>query len=81
MDCLKDDTKAANVIVELQIEPYSLVEAERDYLSVCKRYSKLYVVPEFSKLVACWMGKEAGVSLNSFIRSVLRNIFLISQII
>jgi hypothetical protein len=50
MDCLKDDTKAANVIVELQIEPYSLVEAERDYLSVCKRYSKLYVVPEFSKV-------------------------------
>jgi hypothetical protein len=35
----------------------------------------------FLQLVACWMGKEAGVSLNSFIRSVLRNIFLISQII
>ncbi|CAK9252121.1 unnamed protein product, partial [Sphagnum jensenii] len=33
-----------------KIEPYSLVEAERDYLSVCKRYSKLYVVPEFSKV-------------------------------
>lgn len=34
----------------LQIEPGNLVEVERDYPSICKRYSKLYVVPEFSKV-------------------------------
>ncbi len=37
----------------LQIEPHSLVEPERDYLSICKRYSKLYVVPDFSKVMTC----------------------------
>lgn len=44
-----DVTKILWVAVN-QIEPYSLVEAERDYPSICKRYSKLYVVPEFSKV-------------------------------
>jgi hypothetical protein len=43
--CLEDEI--------LQIEPYSLVEPERDYLSICKRYSKLYVVPDFSKVMTC----------------------------
>lgn len=27
------------------------MDLERDYASVCKRYAKLYVVPEFSKVI------------------------------
>jgi hypothetical protein len=33
-----------------QIEQFSFVDAERDYTALSKRYSKLYVVPEFSKV-------------------------------
>lgn len=37
-------------VLVLQIEQYSFVDAERDYTTLCKRYSKLYVVPEFAKV-------------------------------
>nr|XP_024373654.1 uncharacterized protein LOC112281406 isoform X1 [Physcomitrium patens]PNR55140.1 hypothetical protein PHYPA_006034 [Physcomitrium patens] len=47
-----------------KIEPYSLVDLERDYASVCKRYAKLYVVPEFSKLVACWVTRDVELPIN-----------------
>eukprot|EP00897_Mesotaenium_endlicherianum_P006610 jgi/Mesen1/5978/ME000302S04977 len=47
-----------------KVEPYSLVETSRDYQSVCRRYSKLYVVPEFSRLVACWVGKVVKLDLH-----------------
>jgi hypothetical protein len=46
------------------------VEPERDYLSICKRYSKLYVVPDFSKLIVCWIGKDVDVPLSLSIRFI-----------
>ncbi|XP_024390876.1 uncharacterized protein [Physcomitrium patens] len=47
-----------------KIEPYSLVDLERDYSSVSKRYSKLYVVPDFSKVVACWVNRDVELPIN-----------------
>ncbi|BBN17937.1 hypothetical protein MPTK1_7g18160 [Marchantia polymorpha subsp. ruderalis] len=47
-----------------KVEPYIFGEAERDYTSLCKRYSKLFVVPEFAKLVVCWTGKDSQICLN-----------------
>ena len=36
--------------VYLQVNSFSLVDAERDYLSLDKRYPRLFVSPEFSKV-------------------------------
>ncbi|GBG70117.1 hypothetical protein CBR_g5747 [Chara braunii] len=47
-----------------KIETYNLVEVERDYQSVCRRYARMYISPEFSKVVACWVGNEVEVPLD-----------------
>ncbi|KAL2613073.1 hypothetical protein R1flu_024765 [Riccia fluitans] len=47
-----------------KVEPFLFGEAERDYNSLCRRYSKLFVVPEFAKLVVCWTGKESQIRLD-----------------
>ncbi|CAM6124426.1 unnamed protein product [Calypogeia fissa] len=47
-----------------KIEQFSFVDDERDYTALCKRYPKLYVVPEFAKLAVCWLGKDSQLRLN-----------------
>mgnify|MGYP006889202904 FL=1 len=34
----------------MKVEPFSLVEAERDLLSLIRRYPKLFVAADFSKV-------------------------------
>ncbi|KAL2644970.1 hypothetical protein R1flu_012557 [Riccia fluitans] len=41
-----------------KVGPYMFGEAERDYNSLCRRYSNLIVVPEFAKLLVLWTEKE-----------------------
>ncbi|KAL8142335.1 hypothetical protein V2J09_015367 [Rumex salicifolius] len=43
----------------------SLVDVERDFLSVDKRYSKLYVSPDFSKLVVNWPREDLKLSFHT----------------
>jgi hypothetical protein len=40
----------ANWIVFLQVLPFRLVDDERDCLSLTKRYPRLSVIPDFSKV-------------------------------
>ena len=40
----------------LQVCPHSLVDIQRDYLSLEKRYPRLFVSPEFTKVhTSCYM--------------------------
>lgn len=41
--------------VYLQVYASSLVDVERDYLSIAKRYPRLFVSPEFSKVSFCYL--------------------------
>ncbi|XP_039136315.1 protein SHORT ROOT IN SALT MEDIUM 1 isoform X1 [Dioscorea cayenensis subsp. rotundata] len=46
-----------------KVHPFCLVDAERDYLSLSKRYPKLSISPEFSKVMLLWPKKTLNISL------------------
>lgn len=46
-----------------KIEPFSWVDPLRDYQNVSRRYSKLYIAPDFCKMVPRWGGRLGGISL------------------
>ncbi|RWR79642.1 cell division cycle and apoptosis regulator protein 1 isoform X2 [Cinnamomum micranthum f. kanehirae] len=46
-----------------KIAPYCLVEDERDLSSISRRYPRLSVSPEFSKLVVRWPKEDTDISL------------------
>ncbi|KAL2614114.1 hypothetical protein R1flu_025806 [Riccia fluitans] len=54
----------------IKVEPYMFGEAERGYNSLCRRYSKLFVVPEFAKLLVLWTEKESQIRLDQPISPV-----------
>ncbi|MCO5553528.1 hypothetical protein L7F22_007050 [Adiantum nelumboides] len=47
-----------------KVEPFSLVEKERDLLSVIRRYPRLFVSADFSKVVTCWKEEGFEIALN-----------------
>ncbi|KAL2233214.1 UNVERIFIED_CONTAM: Protein SHORT ROOT IN SALT MEDIUM 1 [Sesamum indicum] len=46
-----------------QVFSFSFVEAERDYLSLDKRYPRLYISPECSKVAVYWPKKNLQLTL------------------
>ncbi|XP_035540201.1 protein SHORT ROOT IN SALT MEDIUM 1-like [Juglans regia] len=49
----------------LQVYSSSLVDVERDYLSIDKRYPRLFVSPEFSKAVVNWPKENLKLPIHS----------------
>ncbi|KAI5072001.1 hypothetical protein GOP47_0012107 [Adiantum capillus-veneris] len=47
-----------------KVEPFSLVEKERDLLSLIRRYPRLYVAADFAKVVTCWKEEGLEIALN-----------------
>ncbi|KAF7828032.1 cell division cycle and apoptosis regulator protein 1 [Senna tora] len=48
-----------------KVYPSSLVETERDYLSLDKRYPRLFVSPEFTKAVVNWAKGNLKLSIHT----------------
>ncbi|CAM8922227.1 unnamed protein product [Rhodiola kirilowii] len=48
-----------------KVHSYRVVDMERDYLSLDKRYPKLFVPPEFSKLIVYWPREDLKLSLHT----------------
>ncbi|XP_058777326.1 protein SHORT ROOT IN SALT MEDIUM 1 isoform X1 [Vicia villosa] len=48
-----------------KVYPSSLVNIERDYLSIDKRYPRLFISPEFSKAVVNWPKENLKLSLHT----------------
>ncbi|KAJ0978611.1 hypothetical protein J5N97_014085 [Dioscorea zingiberensis] len=46
-----------------KVQPFCLVDADRDYLSLSKRYPRLSISPEFSKVVLKWPKEKLNISL------------------
>ncbi|KAH7424227.1 hypothetical protein KP509_12G096000 [Ceratopteris richardii] len=47
-----------------KVESSSLLERERDLLSLIRRYPRLYISEDFSKVVTCWNGGDYEIPLN-----------------
>ncbi|XP_068641295.1 protein SHORT ROOT IN SALT MEDIUM 1-like [Aristolochia californica] len=48
-----------------KVVPSCLVDVERDYLSISKRYPRLFISPEFSKLVVHWPNGTMSLSFHT----------------
>ncbi|KAG0501713.1 hypothetical protein HPP92_001785 [Vanilla planifolia] len=48
-----------------KVQQFCLIEAERDYLSINKRYPRLSISPEFSKVVLKWPNENLHLSLRT----------------
>eukprot|EP00850_Spirogloea_muscicola_P007355 SM000037S13490 [mRNA] locus=s37:177551:185876:+ [translate_table: standard] len=48
-----------------KVDPFSFVEAERDFQSITRRYTRLHMMPEFSRLVACWVANKDMISISN----------------
>ncbi|KAL5100195.1 hypothetical protein RYX36_004522 [Vicia faba] len=51
-----------------KVYPSCLVNIERDYLSIDKRYPRLFISPEFSKAVVNWPKENLKLSLHTPVR-------------
>uniref|UniRef100_A0A0D9WR99 DBC1/CARP1 catalytically inactive NUDIX hydrolase domain-containing protein n=1 Tax=Leersia perrieri TaxID=77586 RepID=A0A0D9WR99_9ORYZ len=48
-----------------KVLPFRLVDNERDYLSLTKRYPRLAIAPDFSKIVLNWTKETLNLSLHT----------------
>ncbi|KAF0901834.1 hypothetical protein E2562_006463 [Oryza meyeriana var. granulata] len=48
-----------------KVLPFRLVDGERDYLSLTKRYPRLAIAPDFSKIVLNWTKESLNLSLHT----------------
>ncbi|KAK1314638.1 hypothetical protein QJS10_CPA06g00457 [Acorus calamus] len=48
-----------------EVYPFCLVDAERDYLSINKRYPRLSISPEFSKVIWYWPKENLNISFHT----------------
>uniref|UniRef100_J3MF26 EF-hand domain-containing protein n=1 Tax=Oryza brachyantha TaxID=4533 RepID=J3MF26_ORYBR len=48
-----------------KVLPFRLVDTERDYLSLTKRYPRLAIAPDFSKIVLNWTKESLNLSLHT----------------
>uniref|UniRef100_A0A0E0LCP7 EF-hand domain-containing protein n=1 Tax=Oryza punctata TaxID=4537 RepID=A0A0E0LCP7_ORYPU len=48
-----------------KVLPFRLVDDERDYLSLTKRYPRLAIAPDFSKIVFNWSKESLNLSLHT----------------
>ncbi|KAL9261929.1 SHORT ROOT IN SALT MEDIUM 1-like protein, partial [Drosera capensis] len=53
-----------------KVHTSSLVVSERDYLSLDKRYPRLYISPDFCKLLINWPKEELKLSMHTPVRQV-----------
>ncbi|KAJ1259598.1 hypothetical protein BS78_10G168000 [Paspalum vaginatum] len=48
-----------------KVFPFRFVDNERDYLSLTKRYPRLAITPDFSKVVLSWAKEDLNLSLHT----------------
>jgi len=48
-----------------KVLPFRFVDDQRDYLSLTKRYPRLAITPEFSKIVLNWAKENLNLSLHT----------------
>ncbi|XP_062229048.1 protein SHORT ROOT IN SALT MEDIUM 1-like isoform X2 [Phragmites australis] len=48
-----------------KVFPFRLVDDERDYLSLTKRYPRLAITPDFSKIILNWTKENLNLSLHT----------------
>jgi len=61
--------------VYLQVGTFSLVDIERDFLSIDKRYPKLFASPEFSKVLISSFVSALNFLLLSFCLTLISFLF------